>query len=104
MQCQQLERFSCYSQKALHRYFVRSHDRNLDEVASVYWLTQGDLSLETEGFILATQDQALNKRASQTVFTYSSTPQCQLCNSQPQTVDHLISGCTQLAGTEYTIK
>ena len=104
MQCQQVERFSCYSQKALHGYFVRSHDRNLDEVVSVYWLTKGDLSLETEGFLLAEQDQALHKRALQTVFTYSSTPLYRLCNSQPETVEHLISGCTQLAGTEYTIK
>ena len=85
----------------LQLLLVRSRGRNLDEVAGVYWLTKGDLSLQTEGFPLATQDQALHMRALQNVFTNSSTPQCRLCNSQPEIVKHLISGCTQLVGTEY---
>jgi len=35
-QRQQSERYDHYSQKALHGYFVRSQDRNVDKVASVY--------------------------------------------------------------------
>ena len=46
-----------YSQKSLHVYFVRLCDSNFDEMARVYWLTKGDLSAETERFIIAAQDQ-----------------------------------------------
>ena len=70
-------------------------------MASVLWLTKGDLSIETEGFLLAAQDQALRTRALQNVFSPSFSPRCRLCNSQGETVEHLVSGCTQLAGTQY---
>ena len=33
-----MERFTCYSEKALHGYFARSRDRNFDEMAIVFWL------------------------------------------------------------------
>ena len=69
MQHRQTERFTRYSQKVLHGYFVRSHDKNLDEVASVYWLTKGELPVETEGLFLAAQDQELCTRAMQHVFS-----------------------------------
>ena len=59
IQHQQLERLTRYSQKSLHGYFVRLCDSNFDEIASVYWLTKGDLSAETKGFLIAAQDQAL---------------------------------------------
>ena len=36
----QAERLICYSQKAFHGYFVRSRDKNADELASSYWLTK----------------------------------------------------------------
>ena len=100
----QLERFTCYSEKALHGYFVRSCDRNFDEMASVFWLTKCDLSIETEGFFLAAQDQAFRTRALQNVFSPSFSPQCQLCNLQGETVEDLVSGYTQLAGTQYKTK
>ena len=59
------------------------------------------LSIETEGFLLAAQDQVLHMRTLQNVFYPSFFPQCQLCNSQGETVEHLVSGCTQLAVTQY---
>ena len=61
----QTERILCYSLKALHGYFMRSWDSNYDEVTSLYWLTKGDLSMETEGLLFAAQDQALCTRALQ---------------------------------------
>ena len=59
-----------------------SSDSNFDEMARVYWLTKGDLFVETEGFLLAAQDLALRPMALQNVFSHSSTPQCRLYNSQ----------------------
>ena len=66
-------------------------------MASVYWLTKG------EGLLLAAQDQALCTRAVQYVYSQSSNPKCQLCGAQAETVEHLISGCSQLAGNQYLI-
>ena len=37
----------------------------------------------------------------QHVYCASSNPQCRLCGTQAETVEHLISGCSQLAGTQY---
>ena len=59
-----------------------------------YRLTKGDLSMETEGFLLAAQDQALRTKALQNVFSPSFSSQCRLCNSQEETVEHLVFGCT----------
>ena len=95
---------TCCSQKALRGYFVRSWDENADELASSYWLTKGDLTIEAEGFLIATQDQALNIRAVQQVYSGSANTQCRLCNTQAETVEHLISGCSQLADTQYKLR
>ena len=96
------------SQKALHGYFVRSCDRNVDEVASVYWLTMDDLALEKEGFLLAKKKVSFwphkTRHSAQEhcrLFSLTLLPHNADCNSQPETVESLISGCTQLAGTEY---
>ena len=101
LQCRQTERISCYSQKALHGYFVRSLDSNYDEVMSLYWLTKGDLSMETEGLLFAAQDQALHIIALQLVYSNSSTIQCRLCNFQAETVEH---SCSKFAGTQYKLR
>ena len=99
VKCKQSKRWTGYSQKALHGYFVRSRDKNVDELASSYWLTKGDLTFETEGLLIVAQDQALSTRALQQVYSGSGDTRCRLCNTQPETVEHLISGCSKLAGT-----
>ena len=100
----QAERLTCYSQKALYGYFVRSRDENADELASSYWLTKGDLTFESEGFLIAAQDQALNTTTVQQVYSGSANAQCRLCNTQAETVEQLISGCSQLAGMQYKLR
>ena len=98
----QSERWTSYSQKALHGNFVRSRDKNVDELASSYWLTKGELTFETEGLIMAAQDQALSTRALQQVYSGSGDTR-RLCNNQHETVEHLISGCSRLAGTSHKV-
>ena len=71
VKCKQAERWTGYSQKALYGYFVRSQDKNVDELASLYWLIKGDLTFETEGLLMAAQDQALTTRALQQVYSGS---------------------------------
>ena len=38
------------------------------------------------------------------MYSNSSTTQCRLCDSQAETVEYLISGCSQLAGTQYKLQ
>ena len=73
-------------------------------MASSYWPTKGDLTFESEGFLIAAQDQALNTRAVRQVYSGSANAQCRLCNTQAETVEHLISGCSQLDGTKYKLR
>ena len=67
---------------------------------SFNWLTKGDLSIESEGFLCAAQEQALSTRAMMQVYSQGSS-MCRLCGEHPENVEHLISGCSQLAGQQY---
>ena len=44
---------------------------------------------------------SLCTRDVQHVYSQSSNPKCRLFGAQAETVGHLISGCSQLAGTQY---
>ena len=58
-----------------------------------HW-TQG----ETEGIITVAQDQALNTRYyNKHIIKQGTKDRCRMCHTQPETVEHLISGCQTLA-------
>ena len=52
------------------------------------------LDNETEGLLIAVQDQALSTRAMQYVYSAATSPLCRLCGSCDETVEHLVSGCS----------
>ena len=53
---------------------------------------------ENEGLITAVQDQALNTRYySKHIIKQGTTDRCRMCHTQPETVEHIISGCHTLA-------
>ena len=57
---------------------------------------------KTEGLITAAQDQALNTRYySKHIIKQGTTDKCRMCNSQPETAQHIISGCQILAADQY---
>jgi len=59
------------------------------------------LKIETENLILAAQDQALNTKYYNASILGGSDPSCRLCGSHIETVAHIVSGCSTLAGTLY---
>ena len=65
---------------------VKQADEDQDKTHR--WLKAGGLKAETEGFIIAAQDQSLPTR-------------WYLCGRFDKTIDHLVSGCLELAKTEY---
>ena len=52
---------------------------------------------------MAAQEQALNTRAvAHTIYHTVQDPRCMLCKQHAETVTHITSGCSKLAGIEYT--
>ena len=75
----------------------------VDQAATNLWLTAGDLKGETEGFIIAAQDQSLMTRNYQhyVLKDNSTDGLCRLCHSKTESIDHLLTGCEILAPTQY---
>ena len=66
------------------------------------WLKSSGLKSETEGFIIAAQDQSLATRLYHaSIIKDGSSPLCRMCNKYDETIDHIVSGCPELAKTEY---
>ena len=92
-----------WSQKSLHgQYYHRSHQADVDVEATHQWLRGSGLKAETEGFIIAAQDQSLFTRNYQAnIVKNGANPNCRFCNEHVESVDHLVSGCPILAPNEY---
>ena len=57
---------------------------------------------ETEGFIMAAQDQALRTNAVKTkIDKTANDSKYRLCKKKEETVDHLITACSKIAQTDY---
>ena len=92
-----------WSQKPLHgKYPLRSQQADVDQTATHPWLRRSGLKAETEGFILAAQDQSLFTRNYQANTSRNGASyKCRFCDNYTETVDHLVSGCPVLAPNEY---
>ena len=66
------------------------------------WLKAAGLKAETEGFIIAAQDQSLPTRWHQHNILKKPDVdlKCRLCGRFDETIDHPVSGCPELAKTE----
>ena len=57
---------------------------------------------ETEGFIMAAQDQALRTNAIKTKIDKTvNDSKCRLCNEKEEIVDHVVSICSKIAQTDF---
>ena len=92
-----------WSQKPLHgKYPLRCQQADVDQTATHQWLRSLGLKAETEGFILAAQDQSLYMRNYQTnILRNGASGKCRFCDNYTETVDHLVSGCSVLVPNEY---
>ena len=62
---------------------------------------KGFLTGGTESLLIAAQDQALSTTAMWHVYSAANSPLCRLCGGYDETVEHLISGCSFLAVSQY---
>ena len=95
---------TAWKSKPLHgQYPLRSQKADVDLHDTHQWLRSAGLKAETEGFIVAAQDQSLFTRNFQANILHNGAdPRCRFCNTSTKTIDHFISGCTILAPNEYT--
>ena len=72
---------------------------DVDHDKTQRWLKRAGLKAETEGSIIAAQDQSLPTRwyhHNMLKKPYVD-PKCRLCGRFGETIDHLVSGCPELA-------
>ena len=91
-----------YYNKSLHSVFFRETEEGRDENNSWLWVKKGYLKKETEGLIMAAQDQAIRTNwIRHNIDKEDISPLCRLCGARAETVSHIVSECKELAQTEY---
>ena len=94
-----------WAQKPLHgRHYNDLNMPHIDKEASNKWLNVGTLFPETEGFMIAIQDQVINTNNYRKFVINDpniETDTCRRCHQKPETIQHITSGCTYLANTDY---
>ena len=84
------------------KYPNRINEADVDKRMTNKWLKASGLKAETEGMIIAAQDQSLATRLyHHRIIKDGTDPQCRICGKYEETIDHIISGCPELAKTEY---
>ena len=89
--------------KPMHgQYPTRVKKADIDQEQTHQWLQSAGLKSETEGMVMAAQDQSLATRSYRNKIIKDGTdPKCRMCNNYDETIDHIVSGCPILAPTEY---
>ena len=72
----------------MHGQFLRQ-TKDLSSNDTWQWLQRGELKKETEGMIMAAQDQALRTRHIQRAIDGTNiSPKCRKCNQKDETINH----------------
>jgi hypothetical protein len=95
-----------WSAKPMHgRYPAVVNADHVDSTATFNWIRDGYIFSETEGFMLAIQDQVIATKYYQKHIIHAVSvlnDKCRLCINKPETIDHITGACTSLASVEYT--
>ncbi|XP_044764407.1 uncharacterized protein LOC123320972 [Coccinella septempunctata] len=93
-----------WQEKPLHgRFFASLRQDEVDLTGSNSYLTQGYLFPQTEGTLFAIQDQVVPTRSyiKNIMKQEIESTKCRLCHNAEESVQHLASGCSAIAGTKY---
>ena len=93
----QQERKERFREKQLHGQFWRNTAEIIDK-KTWEWLKKGRLKKETEGMIMAAQDQALRTDSIKRIIDKQNvSAKCRMCGEGDETVSHIVSECKKLA-------
>ena len=92
--------------KRMHGQLPHNLDEKLIDIEQSYhWLKSGDIKGETEGTIVAAQDQAVSTNYFKNKILKEETEnKCRLCKHLEETIDHLTSGCPILVKNKYLMR
>lgn len=100
------EKTSNWKKKELHgRHPNDLEQLHVDKDASNKWLSLGGLFTETEGFMLAIQDQVITTKNYRKYIVKDRTLDndlCRKCQSKPETIQHITGACISLTQNDYT--
>ena len=97
---QRAERKEKWKEKALHGQYPKKVEEA--ETCSWRWLETGWMKRETEGLLMAAQDQALHTRNYKVkILKEEGNGLCRMCGKRNETVMHILSECEKLAQLEY---
>ena len=86
-----------WQSKPMHVQFIR-HTKDLSSTDTWQWFQRGELKKETEGMIMAAQDQALRTRYIQRAIDGTNVSlKCRKCNQKDETINHITCECPALA-------
>ncbi|XP_050302196.1 uncharacterized protein LOC126740283 [Anthonomus grandis grandis] len=99
------EKLRIWMEKPLHgRHPNEISQNHVDTASSNYWLVSGKMFPETEGFLLAIQDQVIPTRNYLKHIVRDPSVQNDKCRygcQTSETIQHIIGGCQAFAATEY---
>ena len=99
------QQMAAWNRKELHgRYPNVVNSQYVDQQASYKWLTTGSLYTETEGFMIAIQDEVIatkNYRKYIIRDSQLSDDKCRKCKAASETIQHILGGCGVLTQTDY---
>ena len=96
---------AAWCKKPLHGAWHKGVSEVADMARTYQRLKKSNIKANTEVLIMAAQEQALNTRAvAHRIYHTVQDPTCRLCKQHAETVAHITSGCSKLAGNEYTKK
>ena len=75
----------------------------VDIVRSNQWLKYSHMHCETESLLYAAQEQTLaTYYVHRNIWNLNYNSKCRMCKVHDKNIDHIVSGCTMMAGTIYT--
>ncbi|CAG4919909.1 unnamed protein product [Colias eurytheme] len=99
------QKIDLWTQKSLHgRHRLDLTNPIVDKIASNAWLKRGELFPETEGFMLAIQDQIIDTKNYRKYIIRDSSSRsdhCRHCHKQPETIQHITGACSSITQTDY---
>ena len=92
-----------WESKNMHgQYPSRIKEADVDFKQTNNWLKGTGLKAETEGLIIAAQDQSLATRLYHNrIIKDGTNPLCRLCSTYDESIEHILAGCPELAKVEY---
>ena len=90
-----------FKSKPMYSLYAKD-TKDIADKRSWQWVCHGTIKKSMEGYLFAAQEQALStnwRRAN--IEKQGNDPMCRLCKQHPETVKHIVSGCTTLAQSHY---